>query len=90
MLNRQRDMRSVASRLNVPVQHLLQSIVPRLRHTSSSHPAAAAAEAQAAAVASNDQNEQQHTPHVSVLLQEVLHNLNHMPIKVGVFLSTVQ
>jgi hypothetical protein len=26
--------------------------------------------------------EQQHKPHVSVLLQEVLHNLNHVPLKV--------
>lgn len=34
------------------------------------------------AAAATDSNVQQHTPHVSVLLQEVLENLNHKPIKV--------
>ncbi|KAF6246279.1 MraW methylase family-domain-containing protein [Scenedesmus sp. NREL 46B-D3] len=46
--------------------------------SSSSSPAATAMLPAAA-----DQ-EQQNLPHVSVLLQEVLHNLNHMPIKVYV------
>jgi hypothetical protein len=50
--------------------------------SSSSAPSAAAAAAAAAAPAAATENEQQNLPHVSVLLQEVLHNLNHMPIKV--------
>jgi hypothetical protein len=46
--------------------------------SSSSVPSATAAAAPAPAA----EHEQQNLPHVSVLLQEVLHNLNHMPIKV--------
>lgn len=45
--------------------------------------AAAATQRAAASLAPDDQQQQQHTPHVSVLLQEVLANLNHMPIQVG-------
>jgi hypothetical protein len=50
--------------------------------TSSSAPGAAAGAAAAATPAAAAEQEQQNLPHVSVLLQEVLHNLNHMPIKV--------
>ncbi len=82
----QQNMRSLAQ--NAGTHSLLRSLVPILRrhlvrHTS--HTAAAADPAAAATAAAPRQSEQQqHTPHVSVLLQEVLHNLNHMPIKVGV------
>jgi hypothetical protein len=60
---------------------------PSLRQRSntsngSNGPAAVAAATQRTAATTNQSEEQQHTPHVSVLLQEVLHNLNHMPIKV--------
>jgi hypothetical protein len=43
---------------------------------------AAATQRAAAASLAADEQQQQHTPHVSVLLQEVLTNLNHMPIQV--------
>lgn len=43
----------------------------------------AAATQRAAASLAADEQQQLHTPHVSVLLQEVLANLNHMPIQVG-------
>jgi hypothetical protein len=49
---------------------------------SSNVSAASAAAAAAAALGAAAEQEQQNLPHVSVLLQEVLHNLNHMPIKV--------
>lgn len=50
--------------------------------SSSIHASVSAAAAAVPAAAAAEQ-EQQNLPHVSVLLQEVLHNLNHMPIKVG-------
>jgi hypothetical protein len=46
----------------------------------STHAGSSSSNAPAAAGAA--EQEQQNLPHVSVLLQEVLHNLNHMPIKV--------
>jgi hypothetical protein len=82
------DMRAVGVAQQLKRVHTL---VPTLRqHAAATHglwvAAAAAAThgaAAAAAVATQAAGEQQqHVPHVSVLLQEVLHNLNHMPIKV--------
>lgn len=57
--------------------------MPTLRHyDANSIQRESAAVAAAAQRAATPANEQEHAPHVSVLLQEVLHNLNHMPIKV--------
>lgn len=88
MLQQHQNMRSLAGAQRYGTYIMLRSIWPTLRQHStarngSNGPAAVAAAAQRTAAAPISQSdEQQHTPHVSVLLQEVLHNLNHMPIKV--------
>jgi hypothetical protein len=80
----QHNMRSVAQ--NFGTHSFLRYLVPTLRRhdpartchrTAASDTAAAATQSE-----QQQQQQQQHAPHVSVLLQEVLHNLNHMPIKV--------
>jgi hypothetical protein len=87
MLQQQQNMRSLAAAQRCERSNLLRSIWPSLRQHSntssgSNGPAAVAAARGTAAATINQSDAQQHVPHVSVLLQEVLRNLNHMPIKV--------
>lgn len=76
----QHNMRSVAQ--NLGTHAFLRSLVPTLRRHDNARTCHRTAASDTAAAATQSEQQQQHAPHVSVLLQEVLHNLNHMPIKV--------
>lgn len=85
MLEQQMRSAVVSVGLQASGPSVLRLLLPKLRHAgSTTRQGRQAAPRAAAAVhtASSSEEQQQHVPHVSVLLQEVLHNLNHMPIKV--------
>lgn len=76
-----RNIRYVTSH----IAHVSSSTQPSARSSnrkSNSSVISSTTASAAAAVPGVVQDEQGHLPHVSVLLQEVLENLNHMPIKV--------
>jgi hypothetical protein len=78
------QMRSVIASQPLGTHSFLRALLPTLRrHAAASNSQLSSAAACRAAATTGSVDEQRHTPHVSVLLQEVLGNLNHMPIKVS-------